>query len=372
MTSKTVIGSLVLVVLGALAGCSETTSGDAVSASLCSADVSTKSVASNGVQLQGMRLNGINFNGMRMNGITLNGIDLNGVELNGFQLNGIDLNGPLLQGTKLNGIDLNGIDLNGPVLQGVQLNGLQFNGLTLNGSALQGSFSDGTRISTQALVGAKLVGRLSDGTTLPIFIDAVHENPEAKNADVVLYQISYGAGHEPLCGRDQGGAPVLATAIANSWDEKTGARVDAADTFTFACQGAALYKCVAAGYKPWKTVDSPKGPVSLADYHQACTRMIRADYCGDGTSYTLDGTLIDMADGLGIQSAETGDRADFAFEAAWGPDGAKCVSKTRYRLAALPQCLVDRMADTCDAPGAEPGSVSLMNRSASDPRCLGR
>lgn len=368
MTSKTVIGSLLLVVLGALAGCSETTSGDAVSASLCSADVSTKSVASNGVQLQGTRLNGIAFNGMRMNGIALNGVELNGMRLNGmrmngFQLNGIDLNGPVLQGTKLNGIDLNGPVLNGPVLQGVQL----------NGSALQGVFSDGTRTPTQALVGAELVGRLSDGSTVPIFIDAVRENPEAKNADVVLYQVSYGAGHEPLCSRDQGGAPVLATAIANTWDEKTGARIDKADTFTFACQGAALYKCVAAGYKPWKTVDSPKGPVSLADYHQACTRMIRADYCGDGTSYTLDGTLIDMADGLGIQSAETGDRADFAFEAAWGADGAKCVSKTRYRLAALPQCLVDRMADACgDAPSVEPGSVSLMNRSASNPRCLGR
>jgi hypothetical protein len=70
----------------------------------------------------------------------------------------------------------------------------------------------------------------------------------------------------------------------------------------------------------------------MADYHQACTRMTRADYCGDGSSFTKDGTLIDMSDALGVESFETESRADFAPEASWGPTGATCVSKTRYRL----------------------------------------
>ncbi len=90
------------------------------------------------------------------------------------------------------------------------------------------------------------------------------------------------------------------------------------------------------------------GPVSLADYHEACTRMIRADYCGDGTSFTKDGTLIDMGDGVGVQSFETVSRPSFAFEAVWGPNGATCVSKTRYPLTQVPSCLADRLADSCD------------------------
>ena len=38
--------------------------------------------------------------------------------------------------------------------------------------------------------------------------------------------------------------------------------------------------------------------MSLASYHQACTRMARADYCGDGTSHTQDGTWIEYYDKL--------------------------------------------------------------------------
>ena len=62
------------------------------------------------------------------------------------------------------------------------------------------------------------------------------------------------------------------------------------------------------------------GITSLADYHQACTRMLRADYCGDGTPHTVDGTLINIYDGIGIQR----DTDDWAFEAEWTTTGARC------------------------------------------------
>lgn len=73
------------------------------------------------------------------------------------------------------------------------------------------------------------------------------------------------------------------------------------------------------GYAPWS---------GGADVHQTCTRMARADYCGKGTSFTRDGTAIDVYDTLGVQTA-TGD-ASMRFEAAWGPSGALCVSRPRY------------------------------------------
>jgi hypothetical protein len=329
LMTKTILGIALLLNLGVLAGCaadadegSHEGKADALAASTC-APGGAGSVGTKGIQF-----NGIQFNGIQFNGVRLNGEELNGLTLNGWTLNGSGWNGAVLNGVALNGISLNGATLNGPLLQGTQLD-----------------------------------GQLSDGSTLPIFVDEVRANPDPKNADVTLYVVSYGAEHQPLCGRDESGAPRLATALANLWDSRTGARIDASDRFTFACQGAALYKCVAAGYKPWKSAE-------LADAHQACTRMIRADYCGDGTSYTKDGTLIDMSDTLGVQSFETTERPDFALEATWGPNGATCVSKTRYRLSNVPSCLADRLKDSCEPSTAAEGGVRLANRSSTANACL--
>lgn len=83
--------------------------------------------------------------------------------------------------------------------------------------------------------------------------------------------------------------------LVGRWDE-TGAHIDDG-TITFACTNGALAKCARWGYKPWKTF---KGK-PLRDYHQACTRMVRADYCGNGVGHTQNGTPIDVYDRLGLQ-----------------------------------------------------------------------
>ena len=54
--------------------------------------------------------------------------------------------------------------------------------------------------------------------------------------------------------------------------------------------GGAIAKCVLWGYRPWATYNG----TPLAQYHQACTRMVRADYCGTGTSYTVTGNRISV------------------------------------------------------------------------------
>ena len=83
-----------------------------------------------------------------------------------------------------------------------------------------------------------------------------------------------------------------------------------------------IAKCVDWGYAPWALG---------ADVHQSCTRLARADYCGDGRPWTLDGTTIDAYDVLGVQ-ARLGDPS-FGFEAAWGEHGAICVNETRRKPA---------------------------------------
>jgi hypothetical protein len=94
--------------------------------------------------------------------------------------------------------------------------------------------------------------------------------------------------------------------------------------FTLTCASGATGKCVGLGYKPLPEANGE----SLWDYHQACVRMMRADYGGDGSAHTRNGTRIDISDRLGIQLPEH-DPGGLSFEAAWGPEGAACLRHTR-------------------------------------------
>jgi hypothetical protein len=85
----------------------------------------------------------------------------------------------------------------------------------------------------------------------------------------------------------------------------------------------------------------PKG----ASNHRfnACVRAVRADYCGDGVTYTKDRTPIYLYDaprpipaGDLILDGGTGD-GGFFFEANWDDNGAICIVHARY-LSLPPDC----------------------------------
>jgi hypothetical protein len=271
------------------------------------------------------------------NGMSLNGMSLNGMSLNGMSLNGMSLNGMSLNGMSLNGMSLNGMSLNGWSLNGMSLNGWSLNGMSLNGSQLGGVTADGQPIAGRQLVGATLVGLLSSGDELPLRIDSADKLP-APNKDVWAYGVSFeiDQGWFPLCGTAESGAQILAVPLAGTWNGAAGevgggSWIPDESTFTFACRGAALAKCVEFGYKPWKKVRGQ----SLRRHHQACTRMLRADYCGDGTSWTANGTQINLYDALGIQL----DEATWAVDAEWTADGAICTNQIRDFQEGTPACV---------------------------------
>jgi hypothetical protein len=117
------------------------------------------------------------------------------------------------------------------------------------------------------------------------------------------------------------------------------------------------------GYKPWKSE-------AMWDRHQACVRMVRADYCGDGVGHTRNGTPIDVYDDAGIQTEDP--RAALTFEAAWGKDGAVCVSRTRIPdvatlgdvVAACPGKLAQKSGASCtEAEARRDPRVLLFNKS---------
>jgi ADYC domain len=275
-------------------------------------------------------------------------------------------NGQKLNGQKLNGQKLNGTTLAAVDLTGVALNGATSGGVAVTSVKLVATVFTGTRatkaISGTAFVGATFVGKTSAMTTVPLRIDAVIPLT-APNADVLTYRVSYDSGGvwAPLCGLDTASQPIAAIAVNGLWDLRQGVATggsyiaDAA-SFTFACRNAAIGKCVEAGYKPWK---SAFGFPSLQGHLTACTRLLRADYCGDGTSWTVDGRLVDIYD---ISLIQLDTNPTWTFEAYWATTGATCVSDQRYYDASkgIPACLLTRHSPNCIGHGA--GMALILDR----------
>jgi hypothetical protein len=244
--------------------------------------------------------------------------------------------------TVANGIFCNGIFANGARLDPLPLGGLRLGGqpllaVSVDGAILSAGLPGGPRLSGSELAGADLAGTLSGGVPVTLRIDAVSAGSDP---DVQRYAVSMaaaGAAYQPLCGLAAGGGAVLAIPLVGSWDESQGtptggSHVADPNVFTFACEGYALAKCAEDGYAPWRSVNECRAPGdcasrSLAPFHQACTRLLRADYCGDGTSTTRDGSEVDVWDQLGIQND---DQPSWALEAEWSAGGAVCVDRTRW------------------------------------------
>lgn len=104
------------------------------------------------------------------------------------------------------------------------------------------------------------------------------------------------------------------------------------NTFSFACTKRDIGKCVDFG--GYKTGVPQSGQF---DYLQACMRMMSADYCGDGSSYTVDDTLVWFWD-TNYGGADSELPANVKFEAAWGDRGMKCWAHRRRHEYAAPDC----------------------------------
>ena len=198
----------------------------------------------------------------------------------------------------------------------------------VDGTVFRVRFLSGKTLSGQDLVGAILSLSQAGGTEpLQVLIESVKIDPMDRDHEVLLYHmlaVDPGSGKtqevcEPNADGERWGFPVR-----GQWDSEGRHISDAGYTLT--CSDGAQGKCVRFGYKPWKTL--PNG-TRLDDYHQACIRLVRADYCG-GHGTTRTGMLIDIYDTIGINARDPkAAAAGVRFEAAWTPQGAACVAHTR-------------------------------------------
>lgn len=161
-------------------------------------------------------------------------------------------------------------------------------------------------------------------------------NAPARRQQLLEYVIEYRDGRGPwrkLCADGNPGALALPGSFARG-NRSRGTRAisngdyDASPArLTFGCEAGVVAKCIDWGYPPWD-FDMPQ-------YFQACTRMARADYCGNGHSRTVEGTVINYGDLHEPPLVPFVPIDGFAPEAVWGVGGGKgaaaiCLSRTRW------------------------------------------
>jgi hypothetical protein len=267
---------------------------------------------------------------------------------------GTSFQGTVHQGEKEQGRHLPGEKDQGTTYQGTKIGLSTLAGMRIelaDGSPVtmqQGRLVAGAAIDNDALRDADLIGISQAGERFSLRITAIAEGESSE-------RIAIEAGGAPVCA--DGNAGMF---VPGSWDD-TGRHSVVADELTYSCMDGVIAKCVDWGYAPW---------LVGADVHQSCTRLARADYCGDGQPWTLDGTKIDVYDTLGVQ--QTVNVETFGFEAAWGTEGAVCVAATLYDIAdadgetILPDCFAELPRCESLAQATTLGAV-LANDSAHTP-----
>lgn len=94
--------------------------------------------------------------------------------------------------------------------------------------------------------------------------------------------------------------------------------------FNVACFKSAASKML---FNRHAVAGAKKGYEATPDQKQALLKMLTADFCGEGTSFTKTGTPLAWTNSLGWQ--KLGLMESSSYEAVWGPDGALCLDDAR-------------------------------------------
>ncbi|MCP4687385.1 MAG: hypothetical protein GY859_04995 [Desulfobacterales bacterium] len=288
----------------------------------------------------------------------------NGVALNGIQLNGVEFNGVVLQGKGEGG----GVQAPGDGKAG----GGRPRPVRVSKTRFIVQKDDGSIATPTELIGALLVATGEHGVTEAFRIDEIEKFSSPETGEIFFYTFSVENEKTGkwvnFCHPDRKGGQ-KGFPLAGYWDEM-GGHVRSEDEYSLTCTSGTIGKCVLMGYLPWK---SAGGGESLWEYHQACVRMLRADYCGNGKHHTREGTRVELFDRLDVQvdTSEPG----LTFEAGWNEHGAVCMRKTRIPqdytlddiLRECPEKLKGAVGEGICLESFDDPRVKILNRSP-DPR----
>jgi len=254
--------------------------------------------------------------------------------------------------------------------------------IAVEGTVLKITLTDGRVLASPDLIGASLL--VDQGDRLRrVRLDGIERDPgdtrrDVAPADVIwLHSFAVEASDGlwgPLCdsGPDSRRQAMPVMGRFSSANGRFGA--GGTGSFELACSAGAMGKCIRFGYHPWQTRDlvSHRDGASVPAYldlYNACIRMVRADYGGDGTATTKNGMLIDLYDDHDIQAPDGDHRMEF--EAGWTQDGAVCVNHPRVKqdialgdIAARWPRLAGSNGPSCTEATARSLGALLFNRSA--------
>ncbi|MCA9662309.1 MAG: hypothetical protein KC486_28475 [Myxococcales bacterium] len=263
--------------------------------------------------------------------------------------------------SEINGKSLQELNLDGEAnADGVELVGfLPPAGLLLNytldtkGDALvaRGGLLGKKTLSGPALVGGALLLKV-DGLVVPVLIAGYEDVASWADggAPVPAYALVYADLQDPLLERSvcKGTLvdPLQASVVILAGDryDLDAKTVSAGNDgwFTLACAGSAAAKMALLGYGPNADVDGQDDPPTPAQ-RQATLKMITADYCGGGHSYTADGTPLRWENAAGTVTDADADPSDL--EAIWSANGALCLDTPRVVDPAEVACSLPSCAD---------------------------
>jgi hypothetical protein len=263
-----------------------------------------------------------------------------------------EINGKSLQELHLGGLpNSDGVELAGFLPPAGVLLDWQ---LGVEGDAL---VARGGLLGKQTLRGAQLIGstillRIEAGLVVPVIIAGYQQvDSWASNGrPVAAYALVYADLDQPLLERSvcKGtlldplqAAVVILAGERYDLDAKT-VIANQSNWITLACAGSAAAKMALLGYGPNARYVDSTPPPSVAR-RQATLKMITADYCGDGESYTSDGTLLDWENQAGTVLRHPGNGSS-AIEAIWTAEGALCLDTPR---------LVDPAEVSCSLPSCD-------------------
>jgi hypothetical protein len=96
--------------------------------------------------------------------------------------------------------------------------------------------------------------------------------------------------------------------------------------FNLGCAGSALAKMALTGHT--EAAHNAGTFHTTLDERQTMLKMLAADYCGDGTPYTVPGQPLNWRDDHSTMHL-LAPAASLVLEARWTPNGAACLNKTR-------------------------------------------
>jgi hypothetical protein len=215
-----------------------------------------------------------------------------------------------LKGAKHDGVRLKRVRLAG----GVQLDRVEFDaGGQLRGVKGTTHYRGADLIDSQWEL-ALIAGSTETPATMTI------AGIEAVGADETRYVFVHPGADglpTPVCEADASGSHAAVPIKNLSVDVDTGVLLSRKDTLYLACTSGAVGKAVTWGYKPWKR---------SVDEFEAAVRMVRADYCYDGSSWTTRGTGVQVRDKSNINTFL---HWTDPTEAVWGKDHLHCLSAPR-------------------------------------------